>query len=381
MAPIRVLFFTTRLGGGGAEMQALRIANQLDPAEFTVDIAVCRPGGEYERLLVPHVTLHHLVHPRIRSSTAGLVAAAIPLRRLVQRLEPDIVCSFMDGPNVIAALAVDRRPRNGRRPRVVACVQNTLSKELGEGSHPVKRAVLALVRRTYPRLDRIIALSRGVADDLVQIVPAAAPLVTVIYNAGLDDTLASRAAAPLEEAPDSGGKGVVVACGRLAAQKGYPHLLDAFARVNRETGAQLWILGEGPDRAAIESRIAQLGLSGAVHLLGFRKNPYPYMARADVFVLSSLYEGFGNVIVEAMAVGAPVVATDCPHGPAEIITNDVNGLLVPTADPTALAAALSRALGDRQLARRLAEAGRARAQDFHVTKIAARFAEAFRALV
>ena len=187
MAPIGVLFFTNRLGGGGAEMQALRIANALDPAEFTVDVAVCRPGGEYERQLVPTATLHHLAPARVRSSTLGLLVGAIPLRRLVRRRKPAVVCSFMDGANAVAATAISRS-HDG--PRMVACVQNTLSQELVDPRHPVKRAVLALVRRTYPRMDAIVALSHGVAADLIHHIPAAAPHVTVIHNAGLDGRLA-----------------------------------------------------------------------------------------------------------------------------------------------------------------------------------------------
>ncbi|HVK78585.1 MAG TPA: glycosyltransferase [Kofleriaceae bacterium] len=375
MAPIRVLFFTTHLGGGGAEMQAVRVANQLDPAAFEVHVAVCRRGGAYERLLRPTVRLHHLAPARIRSSTAGLVLGAWPLRRLARALAPDVVCSFMDGANVVAALAVGRR---GDRPRVVACVQNTISQELGTSRHPVKRTVRALIQRTYPRVDRIVALSRGVAADLIDNVPDTAAHVSVIYNAGLDDQLAARAAQPLDDDAPAIPRPLVVACGRLAHQKGYPHLLDAFVRVRRETGAHLWILGEGPDRAAIEAQIARLGLGDAVRLLGFRKNPYPYMAAADLFVLPSLYEGFGNVVVEAMAVGTPVVASDCPHGPGEIITDGVNGLLVPPAAPAPLAAAMIRVLGDPALARALAERGQARAQDFHVDKIGAAYAALLR---
>jgi len=374
---IRVLFFTNRLGGGGAEMQALRVANALDPAEFEVDVAVCRAGGEYERLLAPTAALHHLAPARVRSSTVGLVAAALPLRRLVQQRAPHIVCSFMDGANAVAALAVRR---SGGHPRLVACVQNPLSQELDDPRHPVKRAVFAAVRRTYPRADAIVALARGVAADLVHHIPDAAPRVTVIHNAGVDDGLPERARQPLD--PDVGPvpHPLVLACGRLAPQKGYPDLLDAFASIQPDTGATLWILGDGPDRRALEARVAQLRLAQAVRFLGFRKNPYAFMSRADVFVLSSLYEGFGNVVVEAMASGAPVVATDCPHGPGEIIRDGESGLLVPVADPARLAAAIRRVLQDRTLAGHLVAQGRRRAQDFHVTKIGAEYAALFRRL-
>ncbi|KAB2910070.1 MAG: glycosyltransferase [Kofleriaceae bacterium] len=372
-----MLFFTNRLGGGGAEMQALRVANALDPTEFTVDVAVCRAGGEYERLLVPTATLHHLAPRRIRSSTLGLLAATLPLRRLVQRLEPHIVCSFMDAANAVAALAVRR---SGGYPRMVPCVQNPLSQELNDPRHPVKRAVFAAVRRAYPRADAIVALAHGVAADLVRHIPDAAPRVTVIHNAGVDDQLPARAKEAIDADVGPVPRPLVVACGRLAPQKGYPDLLDAFASVQRDTGATLWILGDGPDRQSLEAQVGRLHLGDAVRFLGFRKNPYAFMSRADVFVLSSLYEGFGNVVVEAMAAGAPVVATDCPHGPGEIITDGENGLLVPVSDPQRMAFAIRRVLQDRDLAARLVERGRRRAEDFHVNKIGAEYAALFRRL-
>jgi glycosyltransferase involved in cell wall biosynthesis len=375
MPPLRVLLFTTRLGGGGAEAQALRLANQLDPRDLAVELAVCRAGGEYEAELAPHVPLHHLAPAVARSSTAALVAAIRPLRRLVRARRPDVVCAFMDGPNVAAAIAV---ARTAAAPRLVACVQNTISQELTRGRHPVKRVVMTLARYVYPRVDAIVALSHGVAADLVEFAPRAAERVTIIHNAGLDDRLADLAAAPLDgDLPRPRGP-LIVACGRLTAQKGYGDLLDGFGAVHAATGAHLWILGEGGERAALERRITARGLGAAVRLLGFRRNPYRYMAAADLFVLSSIYEGFGNVIVEAMATGTPVVSTNCPHGPGEIIRDGVTGLLVPVGDPPALAAAMIRVLRDPALAATLAAAGLRRAQDFHIAAIAAQYEALFR---
>ncbi|MCS4188096.1 glycosyltransferase [Salinibacter ruber] len=167
----------------------------------------------------------------------------------------------------------------------------------------------------------------------------------------------------------------------MTEQKGYPYLLDAFRRVRDERQAELWILGEGDQRSTIESRIEELGLVENVSLLGFRNNPFKFMAAADVFVLSSLWEGFGNVIVEAMACGTPVVATDCPHGPGEIITHEKNGLLVPPADSDALSNALLRVLRDQSLKEQLTENGKERARDFHASKIGQQYLGLFREVV
>jgi len=141
--------------------------------------------------------------------------------------------------------------------------------------------------------------------------------------------------------------------------------------------AVLWILGEGPDRPALEQQIADLSLGDSVRLLGFRDNPYSYMASADLFVLSSIFEGFGNVVAEALACGTAVVATDCPYGPSEIITDGVSGLLVPPRDPAALAEAIVRVLTDPELRSALAQEGKRRSRDFTAETISGQYAKVF----
>jgi glycosyltransferase involved in cell wall biosynthesis len=170
---------------------------------------------------------------------------------------------------------------------------------------------------------------------------------------------------------------LVVACGRLKPLKGFAHLIEALAEVRKSVPAHLWIVGEGDERASLERKIRRLGLQSCVRLLGFRQNPYMYMAAADVFVLSSLYEGFGNVIVEAMACGTPVVATDCPYGPREIIRDGEDGLLVEPSSAQSLARGILRVLGDAELKKRLSEKGSARARDFEAKSIADRYGELF----
>jgi glycosyltransferase involved in cell wall biosynthesis len=169
------------------------------------------------------------------------------------------------------------------------------------------------------------------------------------------------------------GEKLIVAVGRLVEQKGYPVLLRAFAQVRKTANARLWILGEGPLRVALKKQARELQLSEAVRFLGFRSNPYAYMARADVFVLSSHWEGFGNVIVEAMASGTAVVAADCPYGPREVVEDGISGRLVPPGDAEALAANLSEVLHDSGLRAQLVAGGLTRAHDFSSEVIAARW--------
>ncbi|HEU4885892.1 MAG TPA: glycosyltransferase [Longimicrobium sp.] len=363
-ARVHVLFFTSALGGGGAEKHLVRVANALDRGRFRVSVAVARGGGSYEGELAADVRYHPLPGGRMRS-------AARPLRRLLAAERPDVLCSFMDHANCVALLA--SRGLAGR-PAVVAGVQNPPSAALRSVPAPVRGAIRAGMRALYPRADAVVALSRGVGDELQRMIPGLAGRVSVIPNAGMDED----APPPLAPATRPAGEDpVLVACGRLVPQKAYPVLLRALARVRERVPARLRILGEGPLRDELGALAASLGVDGAVSFEGFRPDPAAYMAEADVFVLSSEYEGFGNVIVEAMAAGAPVVATDCPYGPGEILEGGRHGVLVPPGDPEALAAALLRVLGDPALRERLRAAGRERARAFAPSAVAERYGRLF----
>ena len=359
-----VLFFTSELGGGGAEKHLVRVASHLDRSRFRVSVAVARGGGSYEAELPADVRLHAL-------GTRRVTAAAFPFRALVEREAPDLVCSVMDHANCVALAAGIGRAG----PPVVACVQIPPGIELRRGVRG--RAILAVLPSLYRRAARVVALSRGVEGDLRSLVPGIGPKLELVYNAGYDEAVLRLSREAPEEAPPPGEGPVLVACGRLAPQKAFDVLLRAFRRVRDRGPARLWIVGEGPLRGALEEEARGLGLSADVWFAGFRANPYAYMRAADVFVLSSAYEGFGNVIVEAMAVGTPVVSTDCPHGPSEIIRDGQSGLLAAVGDADALGDAVLRVLGDAHLRARLAAEGEARARDFSAARIAGEYGEVF----
>lgn len=359
------MFFTSALGGGGAEKHLVRVANALDRERFRVSVAVARGGGSYEGELAADVRYHPLPGGRMRN-------AALPLRRLLARERPDVLCSFMDHANCLALLAT--RGLAGA-PAVVAGVQNPPATSLARVPALLRGGIRAAMRALYPRADAVVALSRGVGGELRRMIPGlAAERLVVIPNAGMDD----GAPPPVAMDPPADGEGpVLVACGRLVPQKGYPTLLRALARVRERVPARLRILGEGPLRDELGALAASLGVADAVSFEGFRPDPARWMAAADVFVLSSEYEGFGNVIVEALATGTPVVATDCPYGPGEILEGGRHGVLVPPSDPAALADALLRVLGDPALRARLRAAGPVRAAAFAPATVAAGYGRLF----
>jgi glycosyltransferase involved in cell wall biosynthesis len=370
---LHVLFFTSSLGVGGAEMHLLRLVNHLDRSRFRVSVAVARGGGSYQGDLAPDAPLYVLHAGSGRSSTRGMLGALAPLRTLLRSLRPDVLCAVLEHAGIIGLLAA--RPFRGVMATVV-CVQNSPDATYRNRLHPVRAAVRAGMYALFPRADAVVAPSRGVAGELARMIPALAGSIPVIHNAGWDSLAQLRAAEPLD-APGRPAGPLVVACGRLAEQKGFGVLLEAMARVRTKLPAQLWIVGEGPRRRDLERTAAGLGLESCVRFCGHQRNPYRYMAAADLFVLSSLWEGFGNVVAEAMACGTPVVSTDCPHGPGEIVRDGVSGLLVPPGDPAALAGAMLRVLGDPALGARLARNGLARSRDFHAERVAVEYGDLF----
>jgi glycosyltransferase involved in cell wall biosynthesis len=370
---LHILFYTSTLGGGGAEKHLLRVLNHLDREKFRVSLALVKPSGQFEPAVAADVTKYYLTGNREGSSTLGMLRSIRPLRRLIRRERPDLIFSVIELANfgnIFAARGIMPAPK------IVIGVQTPPSIAYSHSRHPISRLMLRLIPRVYPRADRVVALSKGVAADLVLIASGTEGRVAVIHNAGVEADLREKLKEALspEEVPQ---RPLLLACGRLKALKGFDYLLDALVEVRKTVPASLWIVGEGEERLTLELKIRRLGLEGCVRLLGFQENPFKYMAAADLFVLSSLYEGFGNVIVEAMACGVPVVATNCPYGPGEIIEDGRNGILAPPADAAALAAAILRVLSDENIKQKLSIEGKDRANDFEAHAIAAAYGELF----
>ncbi|MGH2406291.1 MAG: glycosyltransferase, partial [bacterium] len=299
--------------------------------------------------------VHSLGASRLRTS-------ALAMARAISRLHPEAILSTSSGGNMIASLG---RLLSGWSCRLVLSERTTFSAARRE-RFPRNIPIAMAKRFLYRQADSIIAVSHGVADDLINSLRLPPGLVTVIYNPVVDDTLSDRAQETLDHPWFTEGPPVILAAGRLISQKDYPTLLRAFAELRRRRPARLIVLGEGPLRSTLEQLAADLGIAGDVQFPGFVPNPFPYMRRCTVFVLSSRFEGLPGVLIQAMACGAPVVSTDCPAGPAEIIEQDTSGLLVPVENPAALAGAIDRLLDDPALRRTMAAGAKRRAQMFGV---------------
>jgi glycosyltransferase involved in cell wall biosynthesis len=229
-----------------------------------------------------------------------------------------------------------------------------------------------LLRYLLARPSLVITPSVGVARDLGGRFGASLKKIKVVYN-GIDISNVRRLAEN-DQAPQGFSEGctIITSC-RLSSQKDFTTLLKAFREVRQKTEAKLVIVGEGELRERIINEAKELGVDKYVEITGFLKNPFKAIKEADVFVLSSFYEGFGNVIVEAMALGVPVVASDCPSGPAEIINDGVDGLLVRSGDYKAMAGAILGLLFNDEFCKTISEGGLKRAEDFTVENMTKAF--------
>ena len=334
----RVAIFKAVMGGGGAERAMLKLAGGMARRGYPVDLVLSRAAGDY----LPEVP----EAVRIVDLEAGRVLTSLPrLVRYLRRERPSVMLTSLNHVNVVGLWA-RRLSRVGTR--VVVNEQNTLSQDAPNSVRRRHRLLPRFVRRFYPWADEIVAVSRGAADDLARTAGLPVGRVRVVHNPIVTPELRAMAAEPLEHpwfAP--GEPPVALAVGRLAPQKDFATLLRAFARVREGRPARLMILGEGPERPSLEALVSELGLEGWAELAGRVLNPYPYMVRAGAFVLSSRWEGLPSVLIEALYCSVPIVATECPSGPAEILEGGRHGLLVPVGDVAALADGIAAALDGR----------------------------------
>ncbi len=356
-----ISIFLPSLRGGGAERVMLYLIRGFAERDYDVDLVLAKREGPYLGQVPENVNVVDLQARRVLTSLPALV-------RYLRRARPAALLSAMDHSNIVALWA-QRLARV--RARVVVSVHNTLSMGV-KHSNGRGRLIPYIARWCYGWADGVVAVSRGVADDLSNTIGLPRERIRVIYNPVVVPELFELAKEPVDHPWFLAGEPpVVLSAGRLNAQKDYPTLLRAFSLVIRGRPVRLVILGEGEERAGLEAMVRDLGLEDVVSLPGFAKNPYAYMSRATVFVLSSTWEGFGNVLVEAMAVGTPVVATDCPNGPAEILENGKYGRLVPVGNAEALAEGILAALDGSTNS----EVLRHRAKEFSYDDIADQYLE------
>lgn len=356
-----VAVFLPSLGGGGAERMGVNLVNYFSAHGLQTDLVLCDFSGPWVSRLSPAVRVINLSTKRVAASLPALAG-------YLRRTRPRALLSMLDRANVVALAA---RWISGAKTRIAISQRSNLSASVRNYRTLRSRILYALVPYLYSRADAIIGISEGVARNIVSEFAISSEKVTAIYNPVLENPVtAADIAHSTHSWLDAKTVPVILTVGRLTAAKDHPTLLRAFAKLRQQQPARLIILGEGETRLAVERLAEELHLENDLLMPGFIHDPLPWIGKADVFALSSAWEGFGNVLVEAMACGTPVVSTDCPSGPAEILGDGRWGRLVPVGDPEELCSAMLVALraGERNTAVE-------RAQQFTVEHAAKRYLE------
>ncbi len=358
---------------GGAQRRMVLLARAFAERGCDVDLLVVDPSGPLREEVSSGVQLVSLdrwwtrVPPMALKKRWRVMASLPSLVSYLRRERPTALMPTSHSACVTALLASQIAHVS---TRCVARIDSVPSRAPELAGTRTQRRRMRKARRFFPRADALIAISQGVADDLIGEIGVRPERVTVIHNPIDKREIRERASAPLEHPWFERGKPpVVLGAGRFVAQKDFATLLRAFARVRAKREARLLILGEGPERLALESLAQELGVAADVSLPGFVVNPLPYMKRASVFVMSSAWEGFGHVLLEALACGCAVVSTDCPSGPAEILEGGSFGPLVPVGDDAALAGAVEGVLDQLPDPARLVK----RVDAFDIDQIADRY--------
>jgi glycosyltransferase involved in cell wall biosynthesis len=284
----------------------------------------------------------------------------------VRRMNPQVIVSMITPCNIMAILS-----NVFSRTRIIISEHITLSEliKTKEAGKMLYFPTSLLVKSLYRFAHKIIAVSEGVKDDLIQQFNISDYKIEVIYNPLDIDRINEMCIETVRHPFLNDRMPIVIAIGRLVRQKRFDILIEALSNVLTEIDARLIILGDGPDRELLERLVEDLGIPDKVSFEGFQINPYKFLSKAAVFVLSSQREGLPMVILEAIACGIPVVSTDCPSGPREILENGRCGLLVPVNDVNAIANGIKKLLNDKNLRKEFSTLGRERAKYFSIDKI------------
>jgi glycosyltransferase involved in cell wall biosynthesis len=321
-----IAFFIPNLYGGGAEKVVINLLKDMSQLNLPLDLVVASAEGPYLEQIPKNVHLVNL-------AKGGVLKSVLPLSRYLKDNRPRVLISHMNHANVAAVLA-NKIARIDTK--LILVEHNTLS--VGKSKLLRAKFIPIMMKWVYPYADNIVCVSEGVAQDLIFQLGLAKEKVKVIYNPVVNEELITKAQESIEHPWFyKGAPPVFLSVGRLTEQKDFITLLEAFALLKEQVEARLLILGDGELRGKLEARIDQLGIAEYVSLPGFTTNPYRYMSQASAFVLSSRWEGLGIVLIEAMACGCPVIATDCPSGPQEILEAGKYGYLSPVGEVKALA--------------------------------------------
>jgi glycosyltransferase involved in cell wall biosynthesis len=335
MKPKKIAFFLSTLVAGGAQQVFIDLAKGFLRNNYQVDFVLKKKGGEYLSKVPKQIKVYDL-------GASRLIASLLPLVSYLQKYKPDILISGLELPNTIALIS---SLISHHKPKVIISIHNIVDSSFEKRN--LKYGIELLIQRLlFPKADVVICVSNGVAEDAQQYFNLPSEKVRIIYNPVDIDKVRSKSKEKIGDRFifDEANTYFIIGVGRLTPRKDFSTLIRAFNIAHHQVPSKLIIFGEGEQRQELEELVQNLGLIDQVILPGYVPNPYIYMAHSDVLVVSSVEEGFGLVIIEALAVGCPVVSTNCPGGTMELLDNGEYGEIVPMGDEISMASAIIKTI-------------------------------------
>ncbi len=361
---IKIFFFISNLSGGGAQRTMVNLLRSIDRNAFLPTLVLLDhdPNDAYNSLIPDDVEIVNL-NSRARY-------AALKIKKLIEAKQPDVLFSTLPQVNFAVWLA---KKISTKKPKLV--LRETNYREIGIN---ISKFEQKIYKKVYREADQVIGLSEGVTNHMINMYGLDPSKITRIYNpvdvAGIREKCKEACSITYNK------NFKLIACGRLAKQKNYPVLINALSILKQKgyTDFELFIMGEGPEEKNLRKMIGDHGLDDNIKLIGFKKNPYAYMRQADLFILSSMWEGFGHVIVESISCGTPVLATDCPHGPREILKDGEYGWLVSNNDHNQLAKKLEYLMLNHDEISKMSNKISKRAKEFDIKNIVKEYEATFK---
>jgi glycosyltransferase involved in cell wall biosynthesis len=363
---LKVLFFTAALGWGGITRVLLNVLKGLDRGQFTPLLMVYTVEGVRMSEIPQGIQVYPL-NMRREGKGFEFLKLFLAYRKLLREINPDVVVSSVWKPHMISLLA--HRMDFSKKRKLILREDMALSPYFrdvhGTG---IKGSISPILTRLlYPHADHVVAVSEELKRESISFgIPK--EKITVIHN-----PLDLQAIDQLKRVEIESHKPFILFVGRLCKQKNLPLLFHAFHLIKDRWDVNLLILGRGEEEIPLRTLVKTLGIEKRVLFQGYAFNPYPYMRQAQLFALSSNYEGFPCVLLEAMACGTPIISTNCPHGPNEIIRDGVNGFLVSMGDPRKLAEAIQKILADKTLKKKFVEQGHKDIQSYELNAIVRKY--------
>lgn len=344
-----IAFYIPSFERGGVERLVINLSREFVSRGVNVDVLVRETDSPIHQLddvvsivrLESLGTLDRLVHRVLPPHVSNAMLSLPSYVRYLRRCRPDLLVSMQASPFAVFGATLAQTGTT-----VAVRESNTPSAATSDPEHTVGRFAPLVKSFTYPRADHVVAVSQDAARDIAEHVGVPHDEVTVIYNPTYNETIVERSREPIEHPWFEEDVPIVTSVGRFSDQKDFETLIQAFTQIRAKRQVRLVLVGDGTNRERLEALVDDLGVKESVAFVGYQQNPYKYIAGADLFVLSSFYEGLPNVLIEALGVGTPAIATNCPSGPREILLDGAGGDLVPVGDVDAMADAIEQYLDD-----------------------------------